>query len=750
MQINRYRTTICAALLLLLIVGCATISSPQGGPKDSLPPYVTYFRPEPYTTNFTGKKVEFTFNEYVVLKDQSKLFFVSPEMEKKPTLSIRGKKVIAEFEDTLKQNQTYRLDLGAAVADNNEGNKMDYLAFTFSTGDYIDSIMMVGQVLDARTQDTIVGAFVTFYDPMQDSTLLDSTLYKSRAQVMARSDSSGYFVTDILKPMEYRLYAFLDKNGNQRYEEEADLVYFTDGVTDPLQQNGFSFGYDSVLKRMYIDSLQVTLELFQEKKIKRQMLLDKSRPQRQELFFEFNAPNGGYDSIVIDSIPNEWLIEDYNTTRDTLRLWIAPPTKDLVDSLRDTIKLSGVFAKQDSAMQHYWERSDLVFTHKIKVEKTEEEREAEERQKKEEARQERREGREARSEERGGRGGGRGGRGEEGEEGGEGGEGGQRPEGGEQRPPRPDSTMMDSLSTQRPPMLDSTMMDSLSTQRSPMLDSLMMPMDSLAMDSLAMDSLAMDSLPPKPVKNPFAHKVTAASEFNPSHNIVITFDLPLRKVDSSLIVLTQITEIKQRGARKGEKEVAATEEREIIDAQITQIGLRRIEIAAPFLDATKYELSLDSATFENIAFQINDSTGVSFTTMDPEKYGTLIFNINDLPEGDTTDHSYILELYTPGKKTTRGDSDESDHKVIRTIKDVKADSSVTVRFLKPEKYLLRIIEDTDGNGEWTTGKLADRQRAERVRVYRRERNARPHFFEATEKYDIAEEIFLNELFLDNE
>ena len=58
---------------------CANISSPQGGPKDSLPPIIVSATPGFGTTNFTGKEIYIGFNEYVQIKDQQKEFFTRSE-----------------------------------------------------------------------------------------------------------------------------------------------------------------------------------------------------------------------------------------------------------------------------------------------------------------------------------------------------------------------------------------------------------------------------------------------------------------------------------------------------------------------------------------------------------------------------------------------------------------------------------------------------------------------------------------------
>jgi hypothetical protein len=90
------------AMLIIAIGGsCAKISSPSGGPKDTDPPVVTESNPGNGVTNFSDNRIEISFNEYVTLDKINEKFMASPPMAKKPSIQIRGKKLIIEFEEDL-------------------------------------------------------------------------------------------------------------------------------------------------------------------------------------------------------------------------------------------------------------------------------------------------------------------------------------------------------------------------------------------------------------------------------------------------------------------------------------------------------------------------------------------------------------------------------------------------------------------------------------------------------------------------
>ena len=78
---------------------CAnTTTPPSGGPKDTIPPVITKLFPYPGTTMVPVHKTQltFTFNEYVVVKDQQSIF-LSPPMEKSPKYKIKGKSLLISF-----------------------------------------------------------------------------------------------------------------------------------------------------------------------------------------------------------------------------------------------------------------------------------------------------------------------------------------------------------------------------------------------------------------------------------------------------------------------------------------------------------------------------------------------------------------------------------------------------------------------------------------------------------------------------
>ncbi len=130
-----------AAVLLFVstfFIRCASIMTPDGGPYDTIPPVIVKMSPDNFTTNFTANKIYIEFDEFVKITDQSKEFFVSPQMKTKPRISTRGRGIVVTLGDSLAPNTTYALNFGATIKDNNEGNPLYSMRYVFSTGDEID------------------------------------------------------------------------------------------------------------------------------------------------------------------------------------------------------------------------------------------------------------------------------------------------------------------------------------------------------------------------------------------------------------------------------------------------------------------------------------------------------------------------------------------------------------------------------------------------------------------------------------
>ncbi len=367
------------ALLFLppLMIRCASIMTPEGGPKDTLPPVIVNMLPDNFSTNRSTtehEKIYIEFNEYVQIKDQQKEFFTSPEMKKKPTLSIRGRGVVVQLRDTLLPNTTYALNFGSAIRDNNESNPLFSMRYVFSTGPEIDSMVMSGYAEDSYKADSVSKAFIWFFpaDSVEDVPEYDSTLFKYKPAVIARAENNGIFIAQNLKPIRYRIYAIGDENDNQMYDPGTDKVGFIPESQNPAYQEDFAVWYDSI--RQYVSAEpQLYFRMFTDKAFRRQNLSEVQRPLQHKAMLYFGAPRPEIHSIRFDSITEEQLIIDPQTEgRDTVALWFNLPSAMLPDTLRGEI----TYVKHDTVNELHPVTEPLTLTW-VKVETKEEQKERE-------------------------------------------------------------------------------------------------------------------------------------------------------------------------------------------------------------------------------------------------------------------------------------------------------------------------------------------------------------------------------------
>ena len=148
---------------------------------------------------------------------------MSPVPDKQPEYKIKKRSLIINLKDTLQKNTTYVINFGKAIADVNEGNILKNFTYVFSTGDTIDQGEYSGNVVVAstgKTDSTIVAMLHTKGD--------DSAVIKDRPRYIAKTDTTGRFHFQYVKPGKYYLYALKDDGGSHKYLSKAQLFAFAD------------------------------------------------------------------------------------------------------------------------------------------------------------------------------------------------------------------------------------------------------------------------------------------------------------------------------------------------------------------------------------------------------------------------------------------------------------------------------------------------------------------------------------------
>ena len=220
-------------VLLALIIGisahnCANRGNPEGGPKDETPPVVIKTEPENYSTEFKSREIKIYFDEYIKLNNLQKQLVISPPMKTQPEITPLGsasKEITIKIFDTLQPNTTYAFNFGNSIVDNNEGNPYPFYRYVISTGTYIDSLTVKGQIVDALSRKPESFVSVMLYEA--DSTFNDSIVYKQPPRYLTNTlDSLTTFTLENLKAGTYFLMALKDENNDNKFQQKTDQIAF--------------------------------------------------------------------------------------------------------------------------------------------------------------------------------------------------------------------------------------------------------------------------------------------------------------------------------------------------------------------------------------------------------------------------------------------------------------------------------------------------------------------------------------------
>lgn len=221
--------------LVFAVMSCAKRGTITGGAKDTIAPKMVNSLPKNFSTNFNGKEIKITFDEYVKLKDINKQLIVSPPMKRQPEILpyTASKYITIRIKDTLQPNTTYSFNFGKSIQDNNEGNPYQQFKYVFSTGNHIDSLKLGVKIKDALAKKTDNFVSIMLYEV--NDKYNDSVIYKQVPRYITNTlDSLKLSVLENLKKGKYRLVAIKDVNSNNKFDPKTDKIGFQkDLVTIP-------------------------------------------------------------------------------------------------------------------------------------------------------------------------------------------------------------------------------------------------------------------------------------------------------------------------------------------------------------------------------------------------------------------------------------------------------------------------------------------------------------------------------------
>ncbi len=213
-----------ASIALSALSSCASITPLQGGPKDETPPQVVVERSTAnLQTSFFPTRIELTFDEWVTLDDVFNQVVISPPLEYRADITLKGRTVVVEFDERekLRADATYTINFGTSVKDLTERNPAEDLRFVFSTGSFIDSISVEGSIVDALTGEPVEKALFMLYD-----NLADSVVRTERPLYFGRTDKEGRFRIPNVRSDTLKGFALLDADLNYRFNQSKEKIGF--------------------------------------------------------------------------------------------------------------------------------------------------------------------------------------------------------------------------------------------------------------------------------------------------------------------------------------------------------------------------------------------------------------------------------------------------------------------------------------------------------------------------------------------
>ncbi|MCP4437670.1 MAG: Ig-like domain-containing protein [Aureispira sp.] len=320
---------------LWLAISCATPRAPEGGPNDKKAPEFhskRYSTPDKMT-NFAEKEVILTFDEWVKLVQAQQKIIISPPLQERPDIKIKNKSVVVKFKEDLKPNTTYTISFADVVQDITENNAVENLKRVFSTGAFLDSLTVGGEIVDARSSETKKNVWVMLYDNLDDS-----VIYKEKPYYVAKVDEQGRFLLENIKNDTFKIVALDDQNNNFLFDQVNESIAFLD-TTFVLS--------DSVQPAFRLRMFQEEGEL---------TLTSKSSDSYGTAGFYFNHPHDDRIEIAMLDAPSD-LVQYWEYGKDSIRLWFdgTMPKEDWQFELRvdgepiDTAKI--VATERDVFMQ---------------------------------------------------------------------------------------------------------------------------------------------------------------------------------------------------------------------------------------------------------------------------------------------------------------------------------------------------------------------------------------------------------------
>ncbi|RKY72453.1 MAG: hypothetical protein DRP97_00640 [Candidatus Latescibacterota bacterium] len=209
----------------ILFCSCAKRGFPPGGPEDKTPPEIVATQPAGGALNVAlDEKIEISFSERMDPRSVEKATFVSPNPEGTLDFNWNGKQVGIEFPSGLKADRTYVVTVGTGARDERRNRLKESYSFAFSTGGRLSSGEIRGRVRGEKKVGA--GVYVLAYDLKTER---EPDPGARTGDYITQTAEQGTFALTYLSPGMYRLFAFQDRDRNEKYTRSKDPLGICSG-----------------------------------------------------------------------------------------------------------------------------------------------------------------------------------------------------------------------------------------------------------------------------------------------------------------------------------------------------------------------------------------------------------------------------------------------------------------------------------------------------------------------------------------
>lgn len=216
---NIYKSYILVVLISIVVsaIRCAQIEAPPGGPEDKKPPQILAVSPAEGAVNIPNTSaINIIFSKPMNHELTERAIFISPLTFEYPSFKWSGKRLEIIMPETLRQNTTYVVTIGASAKDLRGNSLGKSISFPFSTGPEISNGVISGQVIGGAGDVIDIWAYAVDDDKEK--------FFRRLPDYITQSDSLGEFRFDYISPGEYLVVAVNDKNKNQFWTPPSEKL----------------------------------------------------------------------------------------------------------------------------------------------------------------------------------------------------------------------------------------------------------------------------------------------------------------------------------------------------------------------------------------------------------------------------------------------------------------------------------------------------------------------------------------------